>query len=218
VLRSFAPEVEYSEPTERQLRTRRIELTVAGECMANVRVAKSLRVISFGVDESSKYDDQILSSSTQIEPDDAPGTRVDVVQRGCTLTAGGTAEAIANDIKDMMVHGQQRISGWKKVHEDKHGVGSWAAAGMPEPESLGMHRLAENTVIMGDTCATAEKMKRLIVEAAEAAAKEKIGEERWASMSEAQRRAKAKAYTSAIATSTYATLSSMRCSRSRQTR
>jgi hypothetical protein len=91
VLRVHAPEVEYSEPTERTLRGRRIELTIAGECIANFRVGKSLRIISFGSDESTKYGLGLLSTNTQIEPHDAPGTSVDVLQRGATLTSGGSS-------------------------------------------------------------------------------------------------------------------------------
>ena len=195
VLRVHAPDVEYAEPTERQMRARRAEVTVASECLANVRVALSKRIISFGSDESSKWDDQIFSTNTQIEPHDAPGTTVDVVQRGCTLTAGGTAEALLESIEtDIFAHGRQLINGWKEVHERKHGEGSWAAAGMPEAESLGMHRLAENAVIMGDTCSTAEKLKRLVKEAAEVAAKEKIGDAAWEKMSEEERATKCTAY------------------------
>ena len=52
---------------------------------------------------------------------------------------------------------QTSLGGGKERHEAMFGAGSWAAAGGPDPENLGMHRLSENTVIMGDTCSTAEK-------------------------------------------------------------
>ena len=156
------------------MRAQRIELTVAGECIANFRVAKAKRIISCGSDESTKFGDSLLSTNTQIVPHDAPGTSVDVLQRSCTLTNGGNAEAIAKSIDEkLMQHGKLQLQGWKEVHERIHGVGSWAAAAAPDPDSLGMHRLAENTVIQGDTCSTAEKTKRLIVEAAESAARER---------------------------------------------
>ena len=195
VLRVHAPDVEYAEPCEREMRKRRIELTIAGECMANFRVGLALRIISFGSDESTKFGLGLLSTNTQIEPHDAPGTSVDVVQRGATLTAGGTAEAIAKSIDTkLMSHGRQLISGWRDQHESMFGKGSWAAAGGPDSENLGMHRLAENTVIMGDTCSTAEKTKRIVCETAEAAARAKISEAQWEAMSEEQRTAKCKAH------------------------
>ena len=195
VLRVHAPDVEYAEPTERQIRMRRMELTVAGECIANFRVAKSLRIISFGSDESTKFGLGLLSTNTQIEPHDAPGTSVDVVQRGAALTAGASAEAVAASIdKNIFARGRRQLIEWKSRHESMFGTGSWAAAGGPDPESIGMHRLSENTVIMGDTCNTAEKTKRLVIEVAEAAGKERIGEAAWATMSEEQRASKCKAH------------------------
>ena len=57
-----------------------------------------------------------------------------------------------------------------------------------------MHRLSENTVIMGDTCSTAEKTKRIVLAAAEAAGREHIGEEAWAKLSEERRDEVCKAY------------------------
>ena len=65
-------------------------------------------------------------------------------------------------------------------------AGSWAAAGGPDASSLGMHRLAEHTVVMGDTCSTAEKMKRLIADSAMESAKAKIGDAAWAAMTTEQ--------------------------------
>eukprot|EP00966_Prymnesium_polylepis_P300168 6936969-Prymnesium_polylepis.1 len=141
VLRVFAPEVQYAEPTEREMRARRVELTIAGECMANYRVGKAKRIISFGFDESTKFGQGLLSTNTQIEPHDAPGTSVDVVQRGCTLTAGGSAEAIAKSIDtNIFSYGRLQLTGWKATHTRKFGAASWAEEGAPEPESLGMHR------------------------------------------------------------------------------
>lgn len=142
-----------------------------------------------------QYSTPIPTHPTQFEPHDAPGTSVDVVQRGATLTAGGTSEAIAASIDtNIFTPGRQHLSGWKAVHEQKFQVGSWAAAGAPEPESLGMHRLSENTVIMGDTCNGAEKCKRIVAEVAEAAGRERIGEAAWEAMSDVQRYAKCKAH------------------------
>ena len=184
VLQLYAPDVQFAQPTERQIRLMRIELTIAGECMAHFQVGNAIRIISFGFDESTKYGLGLLSTNTQIEPYGAPGTSIDVVQRGATLTAGGTAEAIAASIDtNIFSHGRHRLAGWKELHQKKFGAGSWRRAGAPEPNNLGMHRLSENTVLMSDTCSTAEKTKRIVAEACEAAGISKIGDAAWAEMS-----------------------------------
>jgi hypothetical protein len=152
--------------------------------MAHFQVGDAIRIISFGFDESTKYGLGLLSTNTQIEPRGAPGTSIDVVQRSATLTAGSTAEAIAASIDtNIFSHGRHRLAGWKELHEKKFGAGSWRRAGAPVPESLGMHRLSENTVLMSDTCSTAEKTKRIVAEACEAAGIAKIGDAAWAQMS-----------------------------------
>ena len=85
VLRLFASEEVIPMPCVREMQRMRHELTVAGECLAAFRVALCKRIISFGFDESTKFGLGLLSSSTQIEPHDAPGTTVDVVLRGRSL-------------------------------------------------------------------------------------------------------------------------------------
>ena len=81
------------EPTERQLKLMRTELTIAGEAMAAFRFGKARRIVSFGFDESTKFGKGILSTNTQLELDD--GKRVDVVLRGASLVAGGKSEVWA---------------------------------------------------------------------------------------------------------------------------
>ena len=75
------------------------------------------------------------------------------------------------------------------------GAGSWEAAGGPDPESVGIHRLSEETLIMSDTCNAARATKRLLQEAAEAAGRKKVGEAAWAALSEPQREKKCKTFT-----------------------
>jgi hypothetical protein len=76
VLQLFASEEVVPLPCVREMRRMRGELTVAGECLAAFRVALAKRIISFGFDESTKFGLGLLSSNTQIEPHDAPGTCV----------------------------------------------------------------------------------------------------------------------------------------------
>lgn len=63
------------------------------------------------------------------------------------------------------------------------GPSSWAAAGGPDPECLGIHRLSEEAVLMSDTCNAAEACKRLVAAAAEDAGKGRIGADAWEAMS-----------------------------------
>ena len=76
VLHLFASEEVVPLPCVREMKRMRGELTVAGECLAAFRVALAKRIISFGFDESTKFGLGLLSSNTQIEPHDAPGTCV----------------------------------------------------------------------------------------------------------------------------------------------
>jgi hypothetical protein len=171
----------------------RRELTVASEAIAAFRVGLSKRIVSFGWDESTKFGLGLLSSNTQIETQD--GKFVDVVMRGASLTAGGTAEAVAWSIdKKILAHARRLLLEWKAAHEDKYGVGSWAAAGGPAPESIGMHRLCEDTLLLTDTCNAARATKKLVAEASMEALKEQVGKDAWEAMSEAQRNAKCKVY------------------------
>ena len=180
---------------ERQMRKLRGEVTIAGEMIAALRVALCTRIISFGFDESTKFGLNLLSTNTQLEPHDAPGTSVDVVMRGVTLTAGGTAEAISKDIEEkLFVHARRLLNLWKDEHESMHGKGAWEKAGMPSADNIGLHRLSENAVLMSDTCNAARATKRLLAEMAEKAGRERIGSEAWDAMSEAERESKCTAH------------------------
>ena len=135
----------------------------------------------------------LLSSNTQIEMQD--GEIVDVVMRGASLTAGGTAEAISWSIdKKIFAHARRLLEEWRTEHERRFGAGSWAAAGGPAPGSIAMHRLTEDTLLMSDTCNAARACKRLIAAAAMDSLRLKVGEDAWAKLSEAQKAEKGKVY------------------------
>ena len=185
VLEVYAKEKVVPMPCVRELQRMRGELTVAGECLAAFRVALAKRVISFGFDESTKFGFGLMSTNTQIEPHDAPGTTADVVQRGATLTAGGTAEEICKSIDEkIFAHSRRLLAAWSGEHEVMFGKGSWVADGGPSPESIGLHRLSEETLLMSDTCNAARAAKRLLATAAEKASRLAIGDEAWAKMTE----------------------------------
>ena len=188
VLTLFASEEVVPLACERQMRKLRTEVTIAGEMIAALRVALCTRIISFGFDESTKFGLGLLSTNTQIEPHDAPGTSIDVVMRGVTLTTGGTAKEIAADIDEkLFTHARRLLTLWKAEHERMHAEGSWEKAGMPAADNVGLHRLSENAVLMSDTCNAARATKRLVAEMAEEAGRVRIGTEAWEKMSEAER-------------------------------
>ena len=187
VLEVFAKEQVVPMPCLRQIQKMRGELTVAGECMAAFRVALARRIVSFGFDESTKFGLGLMSTNTQIEPHDAPGETVDIVQRGATLTVGGTAEEICKAIDEkIFAHSRRLLMGWRGEHESMFGKGSWEKDGGPSPDAIGLHRLSEETLLMSDTCNAARAAKRLLAEAAEKASRLAIGDEAWAAMSESQ--------------------------------
>ena len=195
VLSAFAPDSLVPLPCEREVKKMRGELTIAGEALAAFRVAKCPRIISFGFDESTKFGIGLLSTNTQIEPHDAPGTSVDVVMRGVTVSSSGKAVHLAAAIeKDIFSHGRTLLSGWSAQHEKTFGSGSWAAAGGPAPDSIGLHRLSKHAVLVSDTCNGARATKRLVAAHAEAAGREKLGisPEAWEVMSEEERASKCK--------------------------
>lgn len=195
VLTLYASEEMVPLACERQMRKLRGEVTIAGEMISALRVALCTRIISFGFDESTKFGLGLLSTNTQLEPHDAPGTSVDVVMRGVTLTAGGTAEAISKDIEEkLFVHARRLLTLWKTEHEHMFGEGSWAKANMPSADNIGLHRLSVFAVLMSDTCNAARATKRLLAEMAEKAGRERIGSEVWGAMSEEEREAKCKAH------------------------
>jgi hypothetical protein len=198
VLRVYAPDSVVPQPCKRQLQKMRGELTIAGECIAAFRVAGCTRILSFGWDESTKWGLGLLSSNMQIIEHGA-SKAVDLVPRGATLTAGGTAKQISKEIEEkIFMHLRKLLVGWRRCHEARFGEGSWAAAGArggPDPECIGMHRLSERTLLQSDTCNAARATKALVAEMAEAASRDKhgISDSDWQAMDATARAAKSQA-------------------------
>lgn len=195
VLRIYAPDAIVPQPCERQMRKMRGEVTIAGEALAAYKIGKALRIVSFGFDESTKFGISLLSTNVQIEPHNSPGTILDVVPRGATIAAGGTAKKVSELVeRKIFRHCRELLDKWRTCHDRKYGAGSWRSDGGPSLEAVGLHRLCENSLLMSDTCAAAEATKRLISEMAMEAAKEVVGADVWASMDEKTREAKYKVW------------------------
>ena len=177
------PGVEIPATCDRQNRILRGEVTLSGETMAAWKFAKAKRIVWFGWDESTKFGDAVFSCHFVIEHDD--GAREDICLRGLTIMPeGGTSKAVLNHIeKEILSYSRRILSEWMKDYE-KHngGAGSWAAAGGPSPENIGVHRLCEDTVLMTDTCNGARCTKRMLAASIMATIEEKVGKEAWEKM------------------------------------
>jgi hypothetical protein len=178
-------------PCERTLRLMRGEVTIASEAMAAWKFAAAKRVLFAGWDESTKFGDSIFAMTFLVEHFD--GTREEVCLRGVTLLpCGGTAKAILEHVEERIFTHSRRVLGlWRDEFEKANGGGgSWAAAGGPSPEQIGLHRLCEDTVLMTDTCNAARCTRRLLGDAIMSAMQEKVGAAAWEAMSVEERNAK----------------------------
>ena len=177
--------------TSKRMRT---EVTLAGEAMAAWKFAACKRVLAFGWDESTKFGDGVFSCNAQVEHYD--GTIEDICLRGLSiLPSGGTSKALLEHIEQrIFAYSRKLLTRWMWDYEEEHGAGSWARAGGPDPENIGLHRLAEDTVLMTDTCNGARCTKRLLAETIMQTIKEQIGAAAWDAMSEEERNRKYKVF------------------------
>ena len=194
VLALIAPHLDIPMSCERQNRIIRGEVTLAGEAMAALKFAAAMRIMSFGWDESTKFGDAVFGCHFRITNKD--GTIEDICLRGLSiLPAGGTSAAILEHIeKRILGYSRRLLEKWQEKHEQKIGKGSWAAAGMPSPENIGLHRLCEDTVLITDTCNGARCTKRMLMQAIMKVIEEKIGTEAWEAMSTEERNKKYKVF------------------------
>jgi hypothetical protein len=190
VLAILTPDIDAPASCQRQNKIMRGEVTLAGEAMAAFKFAKCKRVLCFGWDESTKFGDAVFSCNFQVEHFD--GTREDLCLRGLSIMPeGGTSKAVLKHIETrILAYSRATLAKWVEVHEKQHGLGSWAAAGGPSPENIGLHRLCEDTVLMTDTCNGARCTKRLLTESIVQAIAEKVGKEAWEAMSVEERNEK----------------------------
>ena len=161
ILELIAPQLEIPSPCKRSSQLQRGEATLCGEAMAAWKFAACKRVMSVGWDESTKFGNAVFAINCQLEMYD--GTIEDVCLRGLTiLPEGGTSAAVLNHIeRRIFAYSRRILQLWIDEYEKLHKAGSWAAAGYPSPENIGLHRLCEDTVLMTDTCNGARCTKRM---------------------------------------------------------
>ena len=194
----LAPDVQLVSCCPRVTTLMRGEVTLAGEAMAAWKFASCNRVQFAGWDESTKFGDSVFACTFEIELRD--GTVEQCCLRGLSmLCEGGTSAAILRHIEQrVFAYSRGILAAWKQAHEQAHGADSWVAAGGPSPENIGLHRLAEDTVLMSDTCNGARCTKRLLAAAVMDAIQQQVGAVAWNAMSEEDRARKYKVYTPTI--------------------
>eukprot|EP00965_Chrysotila_dentata_P041773 1385757-Pleurochrysis_carterae.AAC.2 len=72
-------------------------MTIVGEMLAARQVAALKRVVSFGFDETSKF--QIGTLCTNVQGEAANGGTIDIVMRDAFVIAGGTAEHVVDAVE-----------------------------------------------------------------------------------------------------------------------
>lgn len=111
--------------------------------MAAWKFAACSRTIAFGWDESTKFGDGVFACNARIENED--GTVEDICLRGLSiLPEGGKSQALLKHIEQrIFAYSRARLQAWKNRYDAACGERSWESAGYPSPESIGLHRLAE---------------------------------------------------------------------------
>jgi hypothetical protein len=172
-------------PSMPMIRRMRGELTIAGETIAAIRLAKCRRVLSFGFDESTKK--QVSLLSTNVQSEDEHGNKVNVVPRGSSVLCGGTGEKVAEGVRRLFPHLQRLLEELRDGYEKRFGKGSYTG---PDPLNIGMHLLAENCILMTDTCTTVRKTSRLVKDMITEAIKGALGNEAWEALTDEQKELK----------------------------
>ena len=161
ILDLLAPGNSIASPCTRSSQIQRGEVTLSGEAMAAWKFAECKRVMTVGWDESTKFTNSVFAIYCQVEMFD--GSIEEVCLRGMTvLPDGGTSAAVLAHIEQrIFAYSRTILTYWREEFEKKEGRGSWKAAGGPDPDNIGLHRLCEDTVLMTDTCHGARCTKRL---------------------------------------------------------
>eukprot|EP00965_Chrysotila_dentata_P258850 6213365-Pleurochrysis_carterae.AAC.1 len=101
----------------------RSEIAIAGAMLAARRVAELRRVISFGFDETTKF--QVGTLSTNVQGKTTDGRVIDIVLRGAFVIAGGTPEHVVDAVeKKLFVRGRMRLGRWIEKFNEIRSAGA----------------------------------------------------------------------------------------------
>ena len=182
VVRRTAPWLEPVEPSRRVLVDTRFEMRTIVEAMGGRDAAAAHRIRMLGSDESSKYGNAAITSNLIVEktPDADPEV---VILRGVYISAGGTAQAVANAIENKcFARLRDLLRRWEKQFKKMYPGEPWTG---PDPKQLSLGRLAGGGALMADNCNTAQATENILAEMIAEQAKEFI--EGFDSMDEKQK-------------------------------
>ena len=177
VLRAVAPWLNIDEPSSRALTEWRFELRFIEEALAFMEVAGAYSIRMLGFDGTTKFGKPMMTSNVVIEPKKGAPLKA-VILRASYLSPDGTAAGEAKTIETKcFARGRDFINRLMRRWVSMHPGLPWPG---PEAAALSLARLAGGGALMSDTCATAEKTKRLlsemIKEQATEMAREKMGD------------------------------------------
>jgi hypothetical protein len=127
----------------------------------------------------------LLSTNVQIQNKD--GRIYNVVTRGASILAGGTAEKVSESTERLFKHLKTLLERLKEQYEKSFGRGSWLG---PDPARLNLSLLGDQCLLMTDTCNTARASRRLLAELVEKAVEETYDPTAWAALSKEQQQTK----------------------------
>eukprot|EP00965_Chrysotila_dentata_P254042 6211741-Pleurochrysis_carterae.AAC.11 len=159
-------------------------MAIVGEMLAAREVAKLKPVISFGFDETRKF--QVGTLSTHVQGETRFDRTVDIVMRRAFVIEVGTAEQVVNAVaKKVFTRGRKLLARWLDKFNAVAADGGGTAWIGPQPNDLAVARLA-GSLVMIDTCNAARTTKRRLAAVVEAAAQQACNARAWEAMGAAE--------------------------------
>ena len=156
-------------PGDRLLRQCRSVLAVHTKTLGASQIAGCKEMLEHKSDETSRRGVTFGNSIVRIA--DVHGYR-NVALSSAIIAKDGTAEEQVAAIERTFAEGRELLLHWRKVTQRMYPSRRDLLDRIPEPSKLSLARLHKNGWLMTDTCATAQKFKRLLQEAIETAARE----------------------------------------------
>lgn len=186
IVKRMAPWLNPVEPTKGKLMENRFALRTAEECMSARRVAAAIKVRQLGLDETTKFQDPSIVTSLLVKPSENVPAEV-IVLRAAYVVGGATAEIIAQSVEEKCFARLRRLlKGWMATCNRMFPDHKWTC---PNPELCGLDRLGNGGAIISDTCTTARKTTRLLIDEVARQVKEKYDPEAWEELTEAEQEA-----------------------------
>jgi hypothetical protein len=121
--------------------------------------------------------------STNVQIQNKDGRRYNVVPRGASILAGGTAEKVSESVERLFKHLRTLLERLKEQYEKSFGRGSWPD---PNPAHLNLSLLGNQCLLMTDTCNTARASRRRLAKLVEKAVEKTYDASFWAALSKEQ--------------------------------